>query len=236
MKELLAVVVALLAALIAYKVHQDKLQAARAEGIPKYVTQVNHPLSVELEFYVKGLTAKLEYDNPEDYMAPLASLRAQVIILREGGDAAKTPLYDAGLRTLDQLLPIAQQRTKIIEQVLRTAARPDASLDRKDSSNNSKTFFQQNLIKAWENQTAQRRAQVDSVMASLKQAEAATRQRLGAAWSGDNYAPRRLDRAFVSVEGSTTMNPLDRGSYDRKESESLRQKKAAEAAAASSSF
>lgn len=236
MKELLAVVVALLAALIAYKVHQDKLQAARAEGIPKYVATVHHPLSAELEFYVKGLTSKLDFDNAEDLTAPLESLRAQVVTLRQGGDAAKMPLYDAGMRTLDQLLPVAQQRTKILEQTLRTAARSDSSLDRKDSSNNSKTFFQQNLLKAWENQTAQRRAQVDSAMASLKQAEAAARERFGATWSGDNYAPRRLNRAFISVEGTTTMNPLDRGSYDRRESESLRQKKAAEAAAASSSF
>ena len=45
-----------------------------------------------------------------------------------------------------------------------------------------------------------------------------------------------LKRVLVRVEETASMNPLDRDRYDRQESQSLRERKSAEAAAAPSSF
>lgn len=223
MKEFLAVVAAALAVFVAYTFHQDRLRTAAGASVGK-ATQMYRPLSVELDHYSKGLVAKLDTEYAENFVPPLETIKALVITKQQSGDPAKKPIYDAGLRTLERLIPIAQQRTSTLEAVLKIASRPASTLDRTDSSNTANAFFQQNIVKRWEADSAQRRALVDLAMAQLRDVEGQVRMRLGDTAANDDFVPRRFGHSNVSLENSATMNPLDRGSYDRRESQSSRDK------------
>lgn len=217
MKELLAVAAAILAVMIAYKVHQDRLQAAREEGLK---TTQSGLLSVHLDHYCKRLLSKLDEELPEDVVPPLQTLKSHAVEKRQFGDSTKVEIYEAAVRTVDRLIPLAEERTRTLQQVLTITTRSASTLDRKDSSTTGSAFFVQNIVKRWEAGSAQRRTTVEQAMAQLRQAEATVRQRNGELAANDDFAPRKLGQTYVEVGG--TVNPLDRGSYDQRRGPSIR--------------
>jgi hypothetical protein len=203
--------------MIAYKVHQDRLQAAKEEGLKTTQGQL---LSVHLHHYCSGLLSKLDPERPEDLVPPLQTLKAHAVEKRAFGDAAKAEIYEATVRIVDRLPPLAEERTRTVQQVLTITTRSASTLDRKDSSATGSAFFAQNIVKRWEAGSAHRRTTVEQAMAQLRQAEATVRQRNGELAANDDFAPRKRGQTYVEVGG--TVNPLDRGSYDQRRGPSIR--------------
>ena len=100
---------------------------------------------------------------------------------------ANAEVYEASVRTVDRLIPPAEERTRTLQQVLTITTRSASTHDRKDSS----AFFVQKIVKRWEAGSAHRRTNVEQAMAQLRQAEATVRQRNGERAANDAFAPRK---------------------------------------------
>lgn len=243
MNNFLAVIAVVLSVLVIYTVHNDRVRKVEQEAAAlaeanarsrsdalkskKPTPAPNKPTAVAisrlLEPTVVDLFSPLDPEYPADLVPPLQITKERILDKKQHAVAAKQAVYETGIRTLDSLIAVAEERTAMLDAVLRIHARPASSLDAPNSGTSSKGFFLQTSVKRWEAGKAQRKATVDRAMTDLRAAEREWNKAAGEkAWVED-YDVTSLPRVYVKVDSTdASANPLERRAYDQRRSYSWR--------------
>lgn len=216
MKELIALVAAVLSLLVAYQMHRDRLNAAR-EAAESAAEVIRKPLSQYIEPYRKELFAKLDDRRPADLVPPLETLKQNVLAKRQFAEPSTRAICDAGLVALDKMIAAAQHRTQALQVLVQLGARPVSSLEREDSPHTSSAFFKESAIRKAEVGKAQRQAAVEEAIAKLQDIEAQVAATHGAEAAMEDYGQRRIPIPFVKAQGTAPANPLQRAGYDQRQ-------------------
>jgi hypothetical protein len=169
MKNLLALVAIVLSVLVIYTVHQDRVRKAAAEADAlarseafkwKRPPQSDRPSAVGISRLIEPtlleLFGPLDEEFPADLVPPLQIVKERILDKRQHAIAAKQSVYDQAIRTLDLMIAAAEERTGVLDAVLRINARPASPLDAPNTGTNSKTFFLQTTVKRWDAAKGQR--------------------------------------------------------------------------------
>ncbi|RYD63805.1 MAG: hypothetical protein EOP84_33310 [Verrucomicrobiaceae bacterium] len=237
MKQLVTLLGVLALGLLIYKHHTGRMKAAAERAAqraaeaaaararmekparkPKKPPQLEAiALSRVLEPHYRDLFSSLDQHRPEDLVPPLEITKERILDMQTHAEPEKQVVYSRGITLLNGMIALAEERTKTLEAMLKTAA-GRSSLDSPNAVSTSTSFFTQTTIKRWEEEKARHKARLDQLFTALRTAERDWNKRAGKNALVERYdLPTDSAPVLVTVDHvAPPANPLERKAYDQR--------------------
>jgi hypothetical protein len=170
-------------------------------------------ISRMLERWYFVLFADLNQAAPEDLVPPLTVARERLLDSKALVEPGKQPIYDAAVNVLARMILVAEERTKALESLLASDADPRSTLDSKNTTVASRTFFASSATRKWDMTRKQAKPAVDQVFAQLRAGERAWNEKAGPDAPVDSYDLGSLAPVMVVASGPQAANSLEKGAY-----------------------
>jgi hypothetical protein len=234
MKNFLAILVVIAAAFALYYYHNQQVETAALEAaararrdalnsIPRRTPEpapppIVHAVAVSrgLESLYNEVFADLNRQQPVDLVPPLQMTREHILDAKVRADPGMQSVYDLGEKVTASMVDVAEERTKALQSLLEATVRPQAALDGKNATTTTNGFFAQTATRRWDDERRRRKANVDALMAALRNAERNWNQRLPADAPADSYDAPPHQQVLITVEAAPRSNPLEREAYNQR--------------------
>jgi hypothetical protein len=212
MKQLLAVAVIALSAIIIHRVYQDRLR----EQAPKAPANTTKPILVseKLEPTYADLVGEVSSDRPYDLVPPIHVMKERIEDKKAKSTGAAVALYGKAVELATAMEDVAEERTRVLTSMVNHVSRGQGPLD---SPQGSKTgeFFAQSVKSRWDAELRRRKPALEQLFASLRSQERewnkAANNRLQ---SEDSDIPTFVPPT-ITANPSVNANPLEKGAYGR---------------------
>lgn len=168
-------------------------------------------LSAVFERYYQDLFSELKTDNPADLVPPLALARDRLLDKSAKVNTEKKAVYDLGIKLLDNMRAVAEERTQYLVALLKTAARPSASLESAKSTSTSNQHFLTLQIQKSNDALKRKKPALDAMFAQLKTAERTWNARFPDGMRAESYNFKGL--WYPMIEGldqkASNQNPAN---------------------------
>ena len=206
MKELLAVLAIALGALAIYKVYETRFAppkpGAAAEVRPTRLSEALEPL-------VATVLGPINARN-SDLATALTTIKERVVNERHVSDERMRPIYSVGQQVLEQLIPLAVERTRLGREFANIESNP-SSLDNRNSAVPSNEFFRQGVIKRWDDKRKSHQIAVDRLLFQLRNEEKTYVAKSGGHAPTIDMKLFDVPISYLKPKGSPGL--LDRGPY-----------------------
>lgn len=157
-------------------------------------------LSAAFEPYYKQLFEEVKMDYPADLVPPLTLARERLLDKSTKVDAQKKAVYDIGLKLLDNMKVVAEERSQALIGLLKAAARPTSSLDTAKSTASTNEHFLNLQLQRANDGLKRRKPAVDAMFAQLKTAEQTWNARFPEGTRAENYNFKGLSSPIITKE------------------------------------
>lgn len=157
-------------------------------------------LSAVLEPYYQHLFSELKTDYPADLVPPLTLARERLLDKSTKVVAEKKAVYDLGLKLLDNMKAVAEERTQSLMALLKAAARPSSSLDTAKSTASTNEHFLKLQLQKANDSLKRKKPALDAMFTQLKTAERAWNARFPEGTRAENYNFKALSYPIISKE------------------------------------
>ena len=131
-----------------------------------------------IEPFYGELFGPLSAVQPSDLVPPLKLLKERILAKQASAEPEKRALYDKTIALLNGMIPLAQERTKALEAVVK-GAKTKASLDSPYAPTSTTAFFARTTSQQWEQLKARQKPILDQMLIQLRTAENELNKRVG---------------------------------------------------------
>lgn len=157
-------------------------------------------LSAVFETYYQRLFSEVKIDDPADLVPPLTLARERLLDKSTKVDAQKKAVYDLGIKLLDNMKVVAEERTQSLIGLLKTAARPASSLETTKSTGSTNEHFLNLQLQRANDGLKRKKPALDAMFTQLKTAERAWNTRFPEGTRAENYNFKGLFSPLITKE------------------------------------
>lgn len=210
---LLVFVCLALLSLCGYKVYRDYFAPPSIPTVPSQGTAIAVTRLIDPAY--RDLFSKLDPGRPFDHVPRLTFIREGIFDKSDGAPTDKHAVYQLSIRLLDGMIPVAEERTESLEELLKTKSRPRSNLGITPMMDPSDHFMDLQLRRG-NDALKQRKLALDSLWAQLQDAEREWNRRLPKNSLPETYKVQRRPPLLIQIETNARLNPLDQTAYDHR--------------------
>lgn len=169
-----------------------------------------------IEPYYVDLFSDLNVEYPVDLVPVLTIARERLLDRHATADKERKAIYELGAKLLEGMKDVAEQRTQLLEALLKSAARPNSTLETTQPMNSSGQHFLAGQARRSNEALKRRRQPLDSLFIQLRTAEREWNARLPENARQETYNFKGLPYAVITVQAEARQNPLEQRAYDQK--------------------
>jgi hypothetical protein len=171
-------------------------------------------ISRQLEASYLQLFSDLNPTSPEDLVPPMVLTRERLLDKKGQVVAGKRPVYDAGINLVGTMISVAEERTKMLEELVRVT-KQSGSLETRNTISSATSFFAQGVTKRWDQYRRQAKAATDPLLGKLRAAERDWNQQTNEKLTKDGYDLPTLEPVMIDVK-VLGANPLEKSAYNQR--------------------